>query len=72
MEELKNDFRPLLSANEAAEFLKVSAATLWRARSAGKVNFYRIGNLVRYSVNDLLAFAESGRNETAINQPPRR
>ena len=71
MNTIEHQRRSLLSGKEAAKFLRISAATLFRARSSGKINFYRIGNLVRYSETDLLAFAESGRNEAAVNQPRR-
>ena len=64
--------RGFLSLKEAAAFLGVSTVTLWRARAAKKLNYYRIGNLVKFSLADLQAFAEAGRNVAALNQPRRK
>ena len=40
---------PLLSEEEAAQFLGVSKMTLLRARNAGNIRFFRVGNRVLYS-----------------------
>ncbi len=40
---------PLLSEEEAAHFLGVSKMTLCRARNAGNIRFFRVGNRVLYS-----------------------
>jgi|GEM_PF-7120641 excisionase family DNA binding protein len=40
---------PLLSEEEAAQFLGVSKMTLFRARNAGNIRFFRVGSRVLYS-----------------------
>ena len=59
-----NEFEDIkmLSEKQAAESLGVSKVTLWRWRKDHKIDFHRIGNLVRYSVTDLKAFMASRRN----------
>lgn len=57
----------MLSEKQAAESLGVSTVTLWRWRKDRKIDFHRIGNLVRYSVADLKAFMASRRNAAATS-----
>lgn len=47
----------------AAEYLNVSTSTLakWRMRKFGP-RFYRFGSMVRYSIEDLQAYAEQSRS----------
>jgi excisionase family DNA binding protein len=51
----------LLTTDEAAEFLGVSAGTLavWRCLARYRLPFVKIGRNVRYDENDLLAWMES-------------
>jgi excisionase family DNA binding protein len=51
----------LLSNDEAAEFLGVSPGTLpiWRHHARYPLPYIKIGRLVRYSEEDLLAWMES-------------
>ena len=60
----------MLSEKQAAESLGVSTVTLWRWRKDRKIDFHRIGNLVRYSVADLKAFMASRRNAAAVASGP--
>lgn len=51
-----------LSDVEAAEFISTSPQTLRNWRSAGKgPSYIKIGRLVRYRLDDLIKFMESGR-----------
>jgi excisionase family DNA binding protein len=54
----------LLSTDEAAELLSVSARALrdWRDRERGPP-YRRIGRLIRYHEGELLAWARAGRVE---------
>ena len=61
----------MLSEKQAAESLGVSTVTLWRWRKDRKIDFHRIGNLVRYSVADLRAFMASRRNAATISSGPK-
>jgi excisionase family DNA binding protein len=51
----------LLTTDEAAEFLGVSAGTLavWRCVARYRLPFVKIGRSVRYDESDLLAWMES-------------
>jgi excisionase family DNA binding protein len=48
----------LLTPNEAAKMLCISARTLWDLQKAGKVRAIRINRLVRYDPHDLIAYIE--------------
>lgn len=52
------DLPKLYTEGELAAQLGVSAATLARARRAGKLPFTRIGNSVRYTPSHLAAYLE--------------
>jgi excisionase family DNA binding protein len=56
-----NNKPKLLTTNEAADFLGVSAGTLavWRCISKYPLPFIKIGRNVRYQESDLLAWMES-------------
>ena len=49
----------LLTSREAAEYLKISRATLQRLSRAGEIPAIRIGKLWRYRKSDLDAWADS-------------
>jgi excisionase family DNA binding protein len=53
----------LLTTDEAAEFLGVSAGTLavWRCLARYRLPFVKIGRSVRYEESDLVAWMESRR-----------
>ena len=55
------DNKSLLTPAQVAEFLGVSIETLnvWRATNRYKLPYVKAGRLVRYRVQDLLAFVES-------------
>ena len=48
----------LLTPNEAAKALTVSARTLWDLQKAGTIRAIRINRLVRYDPQDLIAYIE--------------
>lgn len=51
----------LLTTDEAAKFLQVSAGTLavWRCVARYRLPFVKIGRNIRYKENDLVAWIES-------------
>ena len=48
----------LLTPNEAAKMLSISARTLWDLKTTGKIRCVRINRLVRYDPQDLIAYIE--------------
>ena len=52
---------PLLSREQAAEFLGVKAQTLacWACNRRYRLRYYKIGRLTRYRLADLERFVES-------------
>jgi predicted DNA-binding transcriptional regulator AlpA len=48
----------LLKSNEAAHKLAISPRTLWQIKQDGKIRCVRINRLVRYDLQDLLAYIE--------------
>ena len=59
--QLKPNKPNLLTTQEAADYLGISAGTLavWRCLSRYPLPFLRIGRNVRYQESDLLAWMES-------------
>jgi excisionase family DNA binding protein len=56
---------PLLTRQEAADYLKVSPATLakWACEKTQSLPYVKVGRLVRYRIKDLEAYiAESCNN----------
>lgn len=53
----------LLSTDEAAAYLDISAKTLarWRCEEPGKLPYIKIGRKCKYRVSDLEAFIWNGR-----------
>ena len=51
-----NDYEPieLLTAKQAAKFLKISLPTLNKYSKNGKIPSYRLGKSIRYKSNDLV------------------
>lgn len=58
----------LLTEAEAAAELKISARFLRKFRQSGKLDYFRFGNAIRYSREDLRAFAESARQCSSIKE----
>jgi excisionase family DNA binding protein len=52
----------LMTEAEAADFLRISHPTLKRFRYKGKIKFYKIGVLIRYSEFQLKDFLNSCSN----------
>ncbi len=53
--------RPLLSVGQAAKFLGVCHATVYRLCARGMLPHFRVSNAVRIDVTDLRAFLEEAR-----------
>jgi len=55
----------LMTAAEAADFLRVAVGTLtqWRCTDRVKIPFVKIGSLVRYRPADLAQFIQERRHE---------
>jgi excisionase family DNA binding protein len=51
--------RAVLTEKEVAEALHVSPETVWRLRSLGKIGFYKVGALTRFSPKHVLEYLES-------------
>ena len=63
---MKNE-NPLLTEQQAAEYLNFSVPTLQRRRASGQVGYIRDGR-IRYRLSDLDAYIEARR--VAATQPP--
>jgi excisionase family DNA binding protein len=50
----------LATTRQAAAFLSISRATLWRLERQGTLNPVRVGRALRYRWHDLRKIAESG------------
>lgn len=53
--------RPDLSNRQASEYTGLTESQLDRLRWEHKIDYYRLGNVVRYSIEDLDAYVESCR-----------
>ena len=55
--------QPLMSRNEAAQYLNISSNTLaqWASRGEPNIPFFKLGKKVCYAQSDLDAFLESNR-----------
>jgi excisionase family DNA binding protein len=51
----------LMTVIEAAEFLKVSVATMRRLQQARAIPFFKVGGSVRFSKEDILTYIEKQR-----------
>ncbi len=56
----------LVSAEEAARTLSISAKTLWTLTNEGEINPVRIGRRVLYSPLDLQSFISSRRKGSGL------
>ena len=59
-----NDITPLLKVAEAAEYLSVSADTVRRLITSGKLPHARIGNSIRFRRSDLDTFVAANTSTT--------
>jgi excisionase family DNA binding protein len=55
---MKASLCPLLTANEAAETLRISQRKLWSLTNCGEIPCVRIGRSVRYDLADLQRWIE--------------
>lgn len=56
----------LLTEKEAAEHLRLSTRKLREFRQSGELEYFRIGNAIRYTLTDLQNFIESQRQCSSI------
>ena len=63
-----DELNELISPDEAAKFLGVSAGTLavWRSNGRYRLPFYKVGHLVKYRTSDLSVWVSS----RGMNKPP--
>lgn len=54
--------RELLTEQEAADFLRISKVSLWRARKRGLLTFRRVMGKILYTKTDLLDFLENSKH----------
>jgi excisionase family DNA binding protein len=52
-----------LDTNEVSDLLKISTKSVGRLRDSGKLKFFRVGGLVRFSPEDVQAFIDAQRQE---------
>jgi excisionase family DNA binding protein len=64
---------PLLTTKEAAEFLRVSEASMRRWAEAGTLKSYFVGNRGerRFNLEDLLAYLKRNRPKAKARRSPR-
>lgn len=55
----------LLTAREAAEFLKISTRKLYDLETRGEIQAIRIGRSIRYEAEELQRFVASLRSQVA-------
>jgi len=60
----------LLDEPKAAAELDISARLLRKLRSAGEIEYIKIGGAIRYSIDDLRAFVEGKRVCASIEEKP--
>lgn len=53
--------KQFLTFNELKEFLRISAATLYRLVDQRKIAVFKVGNSLRFHVHDVLAYLKSQR-----------
>ena len=54
----ENTVQGLMTAEEAAEFLRISKNKLWSLTNSGRIRCVRIDRAVRYNLADLLEWIE--------------
>ena len=52
------DYSQLFTEQETAERLNYSTPTLYRLRKQGKIHYRKDGNIIRYSLGDILEYEE--------------
>lgn len=61
------DAAPLLKAQEAAAYLRLSPRHLWTITQRGEVTAIKLGRSVRYALTDLDAYIEQCRRTHRTN-----
>ena len=61
----------MFNKKQAGEFLNVSPVTIDRLRKNRKLGSYKIGDLVRFTESDLIAFRESCRTPSSATPSSR-
>ncbi len=61
----------LLTLQEAAEFLRVSKATMHRLLASGQLTGHKVGRAWRFYKKDLHAFVKASSEQVPDSQPPK-
>lgn len=72
VEELKRsqtDARLVYTINEAADRLKVSRRTITRLKEAGRINYFLVGQSVRFTEAHILGFIAANQTYSKQRQP---
>ena len=56
----------IITANEAAELLKVHVRTIYKMAQENKIPAVRLGGLWRFRRSELIKFIDSGKNPEAL------
>ncbi|MFN7132028.1 MAG: helix-turn-helix domain-containing protein [Myxococcales bacterium] len=59
---------PLWTVQQAAAFLNMSKSFVYKVAEAGTLTCHRIGSRIRFSPEDVRAFARGTRREAAVIQ----
>lgn len=66
--ETSDNFSEILSATEAANFLKISKSALYQLTSKNQLIFYKKNKLLYFKKSDLLSWIDEGRQPVVIKK----
>ncbi len=58
----------LLTINDVAELLRISAPSVRRLQQQRHIPFYKVGGSIRFSTSDLNSYLEKSRVESIVNK----
>lgn len=68
MSKTSQDGQDWLTTKDACDYLKVSQMTIFRWMKSGKLAHYKIGNALRFKIEDLNGLAEKVNGEPDLNE----